>query len=58
MNHIKLLDNLSDHDKTTVAMTLLFQKLNPEQKNYIAGMSEGMLKANEMFENAKEIQKN
>jgi len=56
MKHIKLLDNLSEHDKTTVAMTLLFQKLNPDQKNYIAGMSEGMLKANEMFDNAKETQ--
>lgn len=50
MKHIELLDNLSEHDKTTVALALILNKLKPEQKNYIAAMSEGMLITNKMFE--------
>lgn len=58
MEQTKFLDNLSEHEKSTVAMALLFQKLNTEQKNYIAAMSEGMLITNKMFEKDTDIQKN
>lgn len=58
MNKTKIMDNLSEHDKATLTMALLFQKLKPEQKNYIAAMSEGMVVTNEILEKLTDTQKN
>ena len=56
MKEMKILDNINEHDKETVAMALMFKKLNVGQKDYIAAMSKGMIVSNEILEKAEENQ--